>query len=305
MNNNINAVIEFILSVSTLLLCFKIYIFNKRNLSLNIFLLLLVFFSLWVFNLGIINTIIVESNRLFGINFLIKLSYYIGTITSSLLIIFSYNYPNRNKIDFKFISFFIFIEIIFFYLILFTNYVISDSLVLDSGIIKWEFGYIWYIFETYYILSFIYSVLILIKKYRDYKFDANVRSSILYILISLSITILSLLTTNILLPRINIFNYEWIGLLVSPISIYIIIYTIIKYDFLKVRIYLLEVFTILLISFNIVSVVFNGNLLSIYLYKIISFISVVILGLLLVNSLRNEKKQRNFIERMSNRVIEE
>lgn len=306
MNININAVIEFIISISTLLLCLKIYLFNKRYLSLNIFLLLLVFFSLWVFNLGLINTLISTSIEVHKLNLLIKLSYYIGTITSSLLIIFSYNYPDeKNRISFKSILLFSIIEVIFFYLIIFTDYIISDSLIVGSSFIEWKFGYIWYLFDTYYITAFVYSIVILIRKYKDTSLDIKIRNSILHISISLSLTIVTLLITNIILPRFKIFNYEWIGLLISPISIYIIIYTILKYNFLRIKIYLLEIFTLLLISFNIVFILLNGSIINAYLYKIVSFISVVILSLLLINSIRNEKKQRDFIERISNRIIKE
>jgi hypothetical protein len=174
-----------------------------------------------------------------------------------------------------------------------------------SGLIKWDFGYIWYLFDTYYISAFIYSIVILIRKYKDSNLDSRIKNSILYISISLSLTIATLLITNIILPRFNIFSYEWIGLLISPISIYIIIYTILKYDFLKIKIYLLEIFTLLLISFNIVFILLDNDLLNTYLYKIISFISVVILGLLLINSIRNEKYQRNLIEKISSRIIKE
>lgn len=305
MNININAIIEFIISISTLLLCLKIYFFNRRYLSLNIFLLLLVFFSLWVFNLGLINTLIDASTEVYKLNLLIKLSYYMGTITSSLLIIFSYTYPEKNRIDLKSILFFLIIEIIFFYLIIFTDYIIYDSLIVGSGYIEWKFGYIWYLFDTYYITAFIYSIVILIRKYKDKSLDIKIRNSILHVSISLSLTIITLLITNIILPRFNVFNYEWIGLLISPISIYMIIYTILKYNFLKIKIYLLEILTLLLISFNIVFILLNNNIMSAYLYKITSFVSIVILGLLLINSIRSEKNQRDFIEKISNRIIKE
>jgi signal transduction histidine kinase len=152
----------------------------------------------------------------------------------------------------------------------------------------------WYLaYITAYAL-FVFGILA--RRYKLATKDSRTR--LFYILVGTSVPWAVSLFTNLLLPFLGIFTYNWVGQISTFFSTTIITYGIFRHHLFDARVLLAELlmFTLwvialtrIVISDSVAAATFNSGV----------FVLLIIVGLLLVRSVYNEVKAREEIERLA------
>jgi hypothetical protein len=110
------------------------------------------------------------------------------------------------------------------------------------------------------------------------------------------------LFTNLILPRFNIYEYEWLVSITIPVSILLIVYYIAKKNIFKIKVENYEFIIYLLIIFCFSLLIKNNNSNAI-IDKIVLFIVVASLSLITTRNMTNIKHQSEYIEKVTKDML--
>lgn len=230
-----------------------------------------------------------EANKVFSIviflvvNWLVSMIFYRGVggefttmwarvlyITASLVpstfLLFSYLFPRREPpAAWKVLSVFL-LNILLILALVHPSWVIREVTIPPEGekIIKW--GLIYPLYVLYISGIFMWAYYILIKRFLWSK--GRERLQLKYVIFgTLSTTFLATIT-NLFLPSLGVFTYNWVGQIVTVLLVGAITYAIVRHRFMNIRlavwatIFRLLVITVLGGIFYLGSKLFTENLLE-------------------------------------------
>ncbi len=281
----------FILILSIKLVRSKIH--SQEN---RIFILLLISTAIWILNVSLIKFLISFNSHSLMLTDLTRLSFYFGTITISLifkLIIDKFGYlKNKHEIT----VFIIISEIIFAYFILFSDFYIKSVEIPNGYNLIWHYGKFSFFIDFYYLLILVLITTFGIKKIKEIDHESKAISLIIFI------GFIPSLFTNLILPRFNIYEYEWLVSITIPVSILLIVYYIVKKNIFKIKVENYEFIIYLLIIFCFSLLVKNNNSNAI-IDKIVLFIVVAFLCLITTRNMTNIKHQSEHIEKITKDML--
>lgn len=170
-----------------------------------------------------------------------------------------------------------------------------SSVLLQKGnepIIHFAFGY--HLLYLLYVGSYAIGVFLLLLV-RFMKSSGPARNRLSYILIGTSLPWAVGITTNLLLPLNNIFDFNWMGQISTFFSTSIISYGIFRSRLFDVRIITTELLAFLLWVSAFAQIIVSESVSGV-LFNVGVLLLVIILGVLLVRSVYKEIEQRELIE---------
>lgn len=282
----------FLPLLSFLPLLFGIFIYSRNRKSLiNLFYGLAVL-NIGLWSLGIFMFFIYDLSQMrFWSNFV----YLTGSFIVTSFFMFAIVFPNeRATIRFSLLALILSPNLLFFYLLFFTNTLIKDVLFDPAiGSRSFEFGPLYFLYWAHFILTLITAFLMLLKKYRVSAGIEEVR--LCYILLASAVTAIFNTTTNLILPTFGNFNYFWLGPYSTFILVPVLAIAIVRYQLFDVRVVATEFLTFAiwifllartLLAQSLQERIIDGGLLAF----------LIVLGILLIRSVRKEVKQREQLE---------
>lgn len=168
-------------------------------------------------------------------------------------------------------------SIVIMYLTLFTDHIILQEIALDDGERETIFGDWFYMYLFKILADIVFSFAVAVKKYR--KAEPELKTQIRIFLFATVIALLLGGFTNLFLPQLGIFTFQRYGIFGLSILNLAIVYLIVRYQFLNVKILLGRVFyyallmVLVILAFLGIELAINLNLFSSNLFvKIIFFI---------------------------------
>jgi hypothetical protein len=270
-------------------LAFFIYELGKESRSGRIFSFLAIAVSLWSFSIPL--------NSLAGV----QVSHFLGSVITTIFFLFSISYPDDKKINTKILLLFLTIEISFLYLIFYTNSIISQLLVPeDVAYIGWKYGKLSLIFDLHIFIFWFTGISLIIKKYIHSE-NSQQHTNLKWVLIALIVGIIPPVVTGIILPRIGIFNYYWLGPVSGLLWFIVITYSIAKHHLFNIKIVTVQLVTFALWIFILVRTVLSETLRDFIIQGSLLFITIIF-GVILIRSVLHELKQREQIEKLASDI---
>lgn len=180
-------------------------------------------YTLFVFSvaLWVLTNAVVALNEEYSIrHFFIEFTYISGGFIVGSFILFTYNFPSLKKIISPIKTFLIFLPAIVNTFIILLSHTYVKSIEIINGSINEEFGFMIYIFSTYFLVFWLWGMWNIFDSYR--KADGFHRWLLKYLLIGIVISAALGITADIILPLTNItfpgrnflgaeFSIIWLG----------------------------------------------------------------------------------------------
>lgn len=283
---DISPIIIIIWSISILIIGLSIIVLvGGKRLSSKIFSASIFIVSLWIIGVG---SLIFTEKISFAI-YNIRINYFLGNLIANSFYLLFLVFPDKSILPKKPIIITFIIQIILFYIYVFTDLIISN--IHYSNEIKnwiWQFGKFSYIFEVTFISLFIMGVIKLIGNYNYHKNKA-VRKNIIFMLQTIIIGLFPTTILCIILPRIGVYSMNWIGPIAQIVWIPIIMYSIIKYRQMSVRHIMSITLTVLVLVIFILSYFINFTKFNL-IKEVIFLFFILIIGYLISYLSKDYKK---------------
>jgi signal transduction histidine kinase len=232
---------------------------------------------------------------------LFKLTFSLGILIASTFLYFCKSFPDDVKPD----------RILLYRLILwqfiFNGLLFGSSLIIDysfptSGLWGWGYRYgpFWFVFDFSFLFLWTGGVIILFRKFQKMP-RGHLRKNIGCMLMS---SILGFIPPNIfsiMLPRLGIYDLNWLGPVSGCIWVCIISYSILRYRQMDVRAVVTEVLAIAMTAIFFLNI-FIDTPFGV-LGRIAAFIAFLILAYYLIRGVMRESKQREELSEL-NRNLE-
>jgi signal transduction histidine kinase len=124
------------------------------------------------------------------------------------------------------------------------------------------------------------------------------RNRLLFIVISTSIPLMVSVVTNLWLPLIGVFTYNWVGQVSLFAMLTVMTYGMFRHHIFDAKVIATEFLMFVLWSFSIARVVLSETL-GAMLFNVVALVVVSTVGLLLVRSVYREVESREEIERLA------
>ncbi len=291
---NTDLVVISIWSVSIIIAALSLIIkINGAGLSAKIFSTAIFIVSIWIACVGLlINT----DNSLYAI-YIIRLNYYLGNLIASVFCLLFLTFPSKNSISEKIIYFFVVLQLTFFYIYIFTNYIISDIGKSESiSRWVWSFGNGSALFDIIFFGFFIFGVHRLIKEY--FRTQGKLaRKNIVSMLITIILGSIPATILCILLPRFNVYDFNWLGAILEIIWVPIIMYSIIKHRQMNVT----NIMSVTIAILLAIAFIFNFfiDFTRLYYIKIITLIVFIFLMYYLITKIKEEYSESETLKKIN------
>jgi len=178
-----------------------------------------------------------------------KLAFVFASVLPASFFHFSIIYPLEFKRKNKTVVFISYISTFLFIILSFTPY-LSESVDISKGYITGSMGKAFPFFVLYLFVFITWGLINFIRKFKTTQ--GVQRTQILYLFIGIILVAIIGLTTNIILPVFQIYNFNFIGPSFSIILTGLITYSIIKHRFLDIRLILRKSFIYVGLAFFVV-----------------------------------------------------
>ncbi len=229
-----------------------------------------------------------------------RVLYTTPTFIASSFLSFTYVFPRREK-NIK-------NKIIFYFLINFALifFVIWPVLIKEVNVRPGQekeiifSGYYW--IYVLYILSFFFAGFIrLFKKFAQSK--GIERMQVIYLLVGYFIAANFAFVTNLILPWLGIFGFNWMGQVFTVIMVAFTTYAIIKHHLLNVKVIAAEIFMFLIIILSLFDVIGTTNIKD-FLWRSFFFLFMLFFAVLLVKSVLREVEQKEKLKKITAELAE-
>lgn len=167
----------------------------------------------------------------------------------------------------------------------------------EESIILW--GPYYFIYAIYFAGVFSYAFWRLFRKYLSG--TALVRKQVIYLLIGYSIAANSGMVTNLIMPWLGDFRFNWLGQILTLFMVAPTAYAITQHGLFNVRVVATEVFAFA-ISFALLFNIFIPAPFVFQVVKTILFVAITVAGYLLVRSVLTEIKQKEQLAALSDQL---
>ncbi len=284
--------ITFFAGIVMLITGFIVYA-RDRDKKSNLFFLLLSFSAaLWSITLGLFEI----TQNIYTANLLLVLVYITAAIIPLALLFFSLALATE-KINLSRLKFiFVFLP----FILISTGLLIPDFMLknmdgFDSSTKMIAFGK-WFPLFIVYILAYLFlSLGILVKRYRE---SAGIfKVELRYIFLSTLSAISCSLAANLFLPNAGVFEFFWIGPTIIVLTLLVIGFLIIKYNFWNLKLVATELFASLIIMTLVVEILITTSVIDFITKLAITFL-VAFSSIFLIRSVRNEVEAKEEVEKL-------
>lgn len=287
------------LFVGVILICCAIalYFMGRNSLSCRLFSFLTLSVAIWSISVAI--SVSTQDPSLYL--YLIKHDHILGTLMPTIFLLFAFSYPADSKINKKILAALLGIELIFVYLLFFTNTIIFQTFTLPHlEYLGWSYGKFAILFNLYLAFAWVFGISLLIKKFKAAT-DPKTRQNIRQVILAVVIGVLPPAIITVLLPQIGIFDYYWLSPVSGLIWILLITYAITRHQLFNIRIIAVQLVTFTLWIMLFVRTIFAMNTDN-ALFESILLIITIIFGTTLIRSVQHEIRQKNKIEKLESRL---
>ncbi|HEY4503989.1 MAG TPA: histidine kinase N-terminal 7TM domain-containing protein [Candidatus Paceibacterota bacterium] len=279
-----------------------IFYLGDKNNSTRSFSVLLLLTSIWSFSVSI--NILTNNSSLLMVNIasiVIRSSYFLGIMIATVLLFFSFLYPHNKKIENPVIIILVSITAILSYLLFFTDLIIFKlKIISEVQHFVWSYGSLWFLFDFYFIFCWVLGITIIFRKFLREK-DVILRRHLKFLYIALIIGVAPPTILSILLPRLGMYDYDWLGPASGLVWVAIIAYSIAKHHLFNVKIIAIQIVTFGLWIFLLIRVFLAENSHDLLIES--SLLSItVIFGVLLIRGTLHEIKQRRKMSELTNNL---
>ena len=268
-----------------------IFCLGKKSISAQLFAFLSFITGIW----SCLIAVAVSLTNLHYMQLLTEYNHFLGTLIASVFFLFSLSYPYDAKINKKILTTLIVIELIFIYLLFFTNTIILQIFTLpDLKYLGWTYGQLGLLFNLYFIIPWLFGIRLLFRKFRS-STDLTVRQNLRLMLIALIIGIIPPTIITILLPQIGIFDYYWLSPTSALLWIPLIAYSITRHHLFNIKVIAVELITFSLWIFILIRILFAVTFREALIEGSLLVITVIF-GVILIRSVLREIRQREQIE---------
>jgi len=269
---------------------------KKKDQSSNWFALVTFSVVLWIASMVVYRGV----DDINNINIYTKILYSSALFIPTIFLIFVNRFiSNRHVYRTEFLAFFLFVGLII--LTFFTPYIIKSVQIVRPLENKIIFGEMFFIYVIFLIIVFNLSFYNLIVEYKKNK--GIRKKQILFIILGTTLSTYPAFFTNLILPWIGIFSFNWFGQLATIFLIIFTTYAIFKHHLFNIKMILSEILLgimgIVLFIYIFLSRIFFELIVS-----IIFFIIFVILAYNLLKELLAGIKRENELN-ISNRKLAE
>lgn len=216
---------SFIFLIFGLIIYFK----AKNKIIERTFNLFVFSFAVWSFSLGMFFLVSGVENTIFWG----KVVYFSASYIPPSFLLFSFIFPNTKitKFNYKYLLFFI--PNLFFFPLFFYTSLIIENIKIIEGVKTFIYGdwkLLWDVqFNGLLILGFIRYVRMFLRS------KGVIKEQLRYLLIGDLYIYMFAGTTNVFLPLFSIFDYIWMGPILSLVWVFLISYTIAKHNLLDIK----------------------------------------------------------------------
>lgn len=293
MFDNINLLI-FVTSLAVLWLGIIIYRSAPTERANRIYSVNVLFVLLWIYTMMAYRAS-GESTKIISVILL-----YLAPIwIPSTLLHFTYLFPVQEKISKVKLVLIYGLSLCLFVFVLIPGFIIKDVLIIpnEEKIIVWGPAYFTYAF--YQIFFFSYAFWRLSSQYR--KGTAIIKRQVVAVLFGYNIGANLALVTNVVLPWVGNFRYNWVGQLFSLIMVAGTAYAITQHKMFNVRLIATEAFAFA-ISFALLFNIFIPAPFIFQVLKTALFLAISFAGYLLVRSVFREIRQKEELAKLSEQL---
>jgi len=175
-------------------------------------------------------------------NFLILYTHYLGGILATAFFYFTLTYPENKRPKIKVFTWLVLVQIVilFFYG---QGLVIQETFSVDM---PQRWGWVWGPLAPLFHITFFgfwgAGLFVFLRKFT--KATGKNRADLLFILSSMTITVIPISVITIILPAFGTFTYGWLGSITSLAWVAVLAYSIIKRHKMNVRAVLAEIFVL-------------------------------------------------------------
>jgi PAS domain S-box-containing protein len=235
----------------------------------------------------------------------VAFSYFSGIVTSAAFFYFTRTFPDDTKPP-------IYIPAAIATLILSTAPLYMSGLIVgDAQYVGgqqrwlWHFGELWFLFDIFFLFFWGAGIYTLYTKARAA--TATRRANLFSMLWGFLVAIIPASLVNVILPRLGVFTFDWLGPVASVIWIGIITFSVIRFKQMNVRTVFSQILilsAILILFFNIFSAGIVNNFGSALeaIVKTGVFVSFIFVGRKLVTNIFNETKRKKQVESLNNQL---
>lgn len=239
----INITIAFTFVIN-LFLALTIYLHSHNNKANLVFVITSVSISAWCLAMIFYRTETLEISL-----FWVRMLYLFATIIPSSFYIFSLYFLKKTYSK-KTIKLVVVLNIIVALLTLYPNAVVVAVKVNSNAENSIVFGWAYYLFYITYIISlFTASFVVLFRKY--IQSSALGKTQITYILFGSIVTSIIGMVTNLILPTLGIFTFNWVGQTSTVLWVSFVAYAIIKHRLMDVRLVIARTITYILLIISL------------------------------------------------------
>ncbi|MCC6323975.1 HAMP domain-containing histidine kinase [Candidatus Nomurabacteria bacterium] len=154
-----------------------------------------------------------------------------------------------------------------------------------------------------YIIEIIYAFWILLFVFKKYiKASKEMKKQIIFISLGIILFLLSFVSGNIIGSLTDNWNLAQIGLFGMPIFVGFLAYTIVKFKSFNIKMFAAQALVFAL-GFLVLAILFIRKIENVRVVVFFTLIFVIILGYLLIRSVKKEVKQREQLEILSEQLL--
>lgn len=290
--DTINIALLFVTGIN-LLYGLTVFITNPKDKAVHLFSGVVLGVMLWTLSMLFLRGLSGVSTTILAARFL----YFSAAIIPFVFLYFTFIFPDKNETDGWWKFYILPIPFLITSLISLTPDVLIKGVGVGSGQPIIFFDQKLHFFYGLYIIGFFsWAYINLFIKY--FKLEGLQKTQIIYVIAgTLSATTVGVIT-NLILPFLGIFTYNWMGQIAVAVMVILISYAILKHHLFNVKtiatellIFSLWIFILIraLIATNLAEKLLNGGLLLV----------TVVIGTLLIRSVYQEVRQREKIEKLA------
>lgn len=287
------------LFVGVILICCAIglYFMGRNSLSCRLFSFLTLSVAIWSISVAI--SVSTQDPSLYL--YLIKHDHILGTLMPTIFLLFAFSYPNDSKINKKILAALLGIELLFVYLLFFTDTIILRTFTLPNlEYLGWSYGQLAILFNLYLAFAWVFGISLLIKKFKA-TIDSKTRQNIRQVILAVVIGVTPPVIITVLLPQIGIFDYYWSSPVSGLIWILLITYAITRHQLFNIRIIAVQLVTFTLWIMLFVRTIFAPNSHDALVDSILLIITIIF-GVTLIRSVLYEINQKKRIEELERQL---
>lgn len=228
---------------------------------------------------------------------LTKLLYISASLIASTFLYFSFTFPRPEKDTLLTKALIIVPNVLLIALVWFGNTIIDTADVVQGGENVIYFGPLYAVYVLYILFYFMYSFWRLFQKYLKTE-NAIEKRQIIYLLIGYVVSANIAFVTNLILPWVGVFNFNWVGQVATILMVIFAIYSILRHQLFNVQVIGAELLVVGLEIFILVRTVLaedrreqiiNGAL----------FVITTIFGIFLIRAVMQQVKARQRIMKLA------